>query len=166
MAQLINGKAKRVKNEQSIIRLAMLSVPTLKKLTGDTQRKLQRHLTCRTLTSGSNIRLGCGKRDDLFFIVMGKAVGVDAQLDTTTISSLDVGGVFSDHTQLAGAIKATSVTMTTNCVVCSMNAQQYARIVSMHNHVAASALWGFADVMNGFSNWIQSVLLPNPQQRA
>ena len=56
MAQLMNGKAKTIKQRQSFTKLATLKVPAMRKMSTALKNELQRRMTCRLVMAGSTIR--------------------------------------------------------------------------------------------------------------
>ena len=150
MAQLINGQAKVIENRQSFTHLAIINVPALRKLPRSVQRRLERRMSCRMIGAGSTIRLGHGRRDDVFFMVMGKAVAVDNRLNETAVTPLKIGDVFSDYATNVGALRPNSVITNTNCVVCSLPSHIYKKILSRRGGPVAGTAWTFGDVLGGF----------------
>lgn len=158
MAQLISGKARTVKNGQAMVRVAMSSVPALKKLPRSVKIALGNKITCRMVTAGSTIGFKTGQRNSVFFLVKGKAVAVKAQFETTEIISLDDGSSFADPGELQGLVQPTSVVTTTNCLICSMPASVYAKTVSKYNNPIAETLWSFSEILNGLSALVQGTV--------
>ncbi len=154
MAQLINGQSRAIKNRQSFTHLATINVAALRKLPRSVQCQLERRMSCRLISAGSTIRLGHGKRDDVFFMVMGKAVAVDNAIDNTTITPLKIGDTFSDYATSVGALRPNCVITNTNCVVCSLPSRTYKETMLRHARPAAGAVWSFGDVLSGFRDLV------------
>lgn len=160
MAQLLNGQTWRVKNEKSVIALAMMNVPALKKLPAGIKGKLKNKMTCRTLGEGSEVHMGGGKYNDVFFIVMGTA---DAEfIGSGIISVLGAGEIFSDSHRIGDAYRPTSIIASSDLLLCSVHVSDFEQILASNHHGPDTQL-GLGDLITGLGGWLQNALVPNPK---
>ena len=144
----MNGKAKTIKQRQSFTKLATLKVPAMRKMSTALKNELQRRMTCRLVMAGSTIRMGGGRRDDVFFLIQGQAVGVQNTLDSTTITPLECGDAFVDYATGVGAIHVKSVIANSNCVVCSLPAEIYKQAIAKNDCGDDNAAWSLVSIFN------------------
>ena len=143
MAKLQGGRATPLKNEHSFVRLAMANVPTLRALDPRTRRQLQRHLNCRSISSGATLLMGQGNRDDIFFFLSGKAVAMNTSQSCTTFQPLKVGDVFIDEGYGLEFNRPKSVILDTDCVICSMPSKNYWQLVHSNPQTRRQGDWCF-----------------------
>ncbi|MEG3619826.1 cyclic nucleotide-binding domain-containing protein [Magnetovibrio sp. PR-2] len=148
MAQLINGKAKVIKQRDSFTKLATIKVPAMRDMSNALKRELQKRMTCRLIMSGSTIRMGGGRRDDIFFLVSGQAVGIQNHLDSTTITPLECGDGFVDRAVGLGAEHVKSVIANSNCVVCSLPADVYKQALVKNKGATTGNALGLMDLLS------------------
>lgn len=155
MAHLISGQTSTVTNEQTFIRLAMLKVPQLRKLSRSVQRRLQQHLSCRMLSAGAVVRMGGGKRSDVFFIIKGTAVARKSTFDGPTTVPLKIGDLFADDVVGVNVIRPTSVKADTDCIMCSMSAQTYKQVLAYGTHAEPGTLKVMDVVVDAMKIWMR-----------
>jgi hypothetical protein len=150
MAQLLNGHANAIKKERAATQLATVKVPALRNLPPFVQGKVRQSMTVRVLTSGSTLRMGGGQRNDVFFLVVGSAVGVKNDLNTTEIIPLNEGDAFTDYGVGIDALRPSTVVTHTCCIVCAMPVRLYKQYLAEGRRTKT----GKVSVWSMLLNWL------------